>query len=203
MKSLPLLLPILALCTAPLGAQSPTPTPAPMPVSAQVAADLFWVADARKMDEFLAKLQLADLRGVASSGKELPDTRTAWREYSRHARVLAQQGREAEAAGRLAQMLKLAAVYRSFGGLENMVHAENIRSLAGLTAEELGRGVTAKIRSPYLERDAAQCLAQLEAGVGGDTGRITESFWNNLAQRALETHARLSRTGAGWLAKTR
>jgi hypothetical protein len=200
MKSLPLLLPILALCTAPLAAQSPTPAPATTP--AKIATDLFWVADARKMDEFLAGVQAADLNRFGTSAKELPDTRTAWREYSRQARVLAQQGREAEAAARLAQMLKLAAVYRAVGGLENVVRSEDIRSLAGLTAEELGRGVAVKIRSPYLEKNGAQCVAQIEAKAGGDTGRITESFWNHLVERALETHARLSRAGGGALAKT-
>ena len=60
---------------------------------------------------------------------------TSWRDYAREARSLAQQGRVADAAGRLAQMLKLAAVYRAFGGLENTVQSEEIRYLAGLTAE--------------------------------------------------------------------
>lgn len=205
MKTFTLLIPMVTLCGSLLCARSPESLPspepakahtqAPAPAAGKVAADLFWVADSRKMDQFLARVQLPDLDGAAGSGEVLPDTRTAWRDYAREARSLAQQGRVADAAGRLAQMLKLAAVYRAFGGLENTVQSEEIRYLAGLTAETLGSGVTASIRSPYLEKNAAQCLAQLDSGLGGGMSEITASFWKNLTKRALETYARLSQAG--------
>ena len=199
MKTISLLMPIVMLCGSPLCAQSPEPlkalTQAPAPAVGKVAADLFWVADSRKMDEFLARVQLPDMDGGAGSGEVLPDTRTAWRDYAMEARSLAQQGRVSDAAGRLAQMLKLAAVYRAFGGLENTVQSEEIRYLAGLTAEALGSGVTASIQSPYLEKNATQCLALLNSGLSGGMSEITASFWKNLTKRALETYARLSPAG--------
>ena len=199
MKTISLLMPIVMLCGSPLCAQSPEPlkalTQAPAPAVGKVAADLFWVADSRKMDEFLARVQLPDMDGGAGSGEVLPDTRTAWRDYAREARSLAQQGRVSAAAGRLAQMLKLAAVYRAFGGLENTVQSEEIRYLAGLTAEALGSGVTASIQSPYLEKSASQCLALLDSGLSGGMSEITASFWKNLTKRAMETYARLSPAG--------
>ena len=206
MKLFTLLLPILTLCGSQLCAQPPKPADplsrASMPVATNVAADLFWVADSRKMDQFLAQVQLPDADGTASFGGVLPDTRSAWRDYALEARAFARQGRVADAAGRLAQMLKLAAVYRAAGGLENVVQGEEIRYLAGLMAAELGSAVTTRIQSPYLEKNAAQCLALLESKLGGSTARLNPSFWQNLAQRALETHARLARAGSVALAAT-
>ncbi len=87
-------------------------------------------------------------------------------------------------------MLKLAGVYRAFGGLENTVQSEEIRYLAGITEENL-----ASIQSPYREKNATQCLALIEIGIGGQIVEITASFRNNLPRRALETHARLSHAG--------
>ena len=118
---------------------------APEPAAGAVAADLFWVADSRKMDAFLAQARLPEGDGAVFFGEVLPDTRTAWRDYAREARTLASQGRVDDAAERLAQMLKLAAVYRAYGGMENVVQGEEIRYLAGRTAEELGSAVTSRI----------------------------------------------------------
>ena len=204
MKTITILLPILTLCSSQLCAQ---PAPAQAPLSSQpsvhgqsVAAALFWVADSRKMDEFLAQVEMPDANGAVSYSGVLPETHTAWREYAQHAQALARQGRAVEAAGRLAQMLKLAAVYRAAGGLENLVQSEEIRYLAGLMAADLGSNVTTRIQSPYVEKNAAQCLASIEANLGGGAGRMTPSFHENLVRRSLETHARLSRAGSLHLA---
>ncbi len=169
---------------------------APEPAAGKVAADLFWVADSRKMDAFLAQVQVPEGDGATFTGQVLPDTRTAWRDYAREARTLASQGRVDGAAERLAQMLKLAAVYRAYGGMENVVQGEEIRHLAGLTAEQLGSAVTSRIQSPYLERDAEECLAVLKSRIGSDLRETTPSFQKNLANRALETHGRLSQAGS-------
>ena len=199
MKTLTLILSIAAICGGPLCGEETEPmkalTQPPSPPPGRIAADLFWVADSRKMDEFLARVELPFVEGGAGSGEVLPDTRTAWRDYAREAQALANKGRVEDAARRLAQMLKLAAVYRTFGGLENTVQSEEIRYLAGITAEKLGSAVTASIQSPYLEKNATQCLALLESGIGEQIVEITASFRNNLARRALETHARLSQAG--------
>lgn len=198
MKTLPLLLPLLLLSTAPLRADSPTPsgamTQAPSAPAGKIAVDLFWVADARKMDEFLATVPLAKWSKGAPTREVLPETTTAWRDYAAHACTLAQQGRDQEAAGRLAQMLKLAEVYRAHGGLQNMVQAEEIRYLAGKTAAALGSTVTAKIQSPYLERNPADCLAINERLAGDEKNEVTPSFWQHLQERTALTHARLSGT---------
>ncbi len=202
MKSLPLLLSILIL-----GAQALAATPSQNRVSSaaasRIAADLFWVADARKMDEFLAKVPVAEWRNGAPTREVLPETTTAWRDYAEQAYALARRGRNAEAAGRLAQMVKLAAVYRAHGGLQNIVQAEEIRFLAGQMAAELGIAVTAKIQSPYLERTPAECLAILESWAGGDQFRVEPAFWQSVRERAVLSHARLSRTGRVKLAATR
>ena len=204
MKTLPILLPVLALCAGHLGAESPAPSGAlhreAAPAAGRVSADLFWVADTRKMDAFLANVQLTKLRAGAYAGEVLPDTRVAWHDYASEARTLARQGCEAEAAAKLAQMLKLAAVYRAFGGLQNVVQGEEIRFLAGLTAAELGTAVTARIQSPYLEKDAGDCLVLLETKAGSEKAQVTPFFWRHLEQRAVDTHFRLSAGGSGALA---
>jgi hypothetical protein len=164
-------------------------------MAGRIAADLFWVADSRKMDQFLAKVPVAEWRNGAPTREVLPETTSAWRDYAAEARALARRGRDAEAAGRLAQMVKLAAVYRAHGGLQNMVQAEEIRYLAGRTAAELGSAVTAKIQSPYLEKTAGDCLAILESWAGGERGQVTQTFWQQLQDRAVLTHARLSNVG--------
>jgi len=210
MKPLNLLLPTLTFCGAPLFAATtadvpeipPALTQPSAPAAGKVASDLFWVADSRKMDEFLAHVQLPDPGKGKSLTQVLPDTRTAWRDYAAEARAYARKQRHSEAAGRLAQMLKLAAVYRAFGGLENTVQSEEIRYLAGLTAAELGEAVSTKIRSPYLEKDAAQCVAVLEDKIGDEMSVISSSFRKNLTARAVETHLRLARAGSMALAVT-
>ncbi len=196
MKSPLLILPILTLCISSLYAD-PIPNPIslsrpPAPQAGKVAADLFWVADSIKMDEFLATIELPTTDALPGSGEVLPDTRTAWREYANQARRLAKQGRTTEAAERLAQMLKLAAVYRAFSGLENIVQSEEIRYLTAVVSDEVGSAITTQIHSPYLEKTAAQCLASLESRIGAGSSQMSASFRRNLAQRAIETHARLS-----------
>jgi len=203
MKTLPLLLTILTasasqLVAAPAGLAPQTREPSPM--AGKIAADLFWVADSRKMDEFLAKVPVAQWRNGAPTREVLPETTTAWRDYAVEARALARRGRTDQAAARLAQMVKLAAVYRAHGGLQNMVQAEEIRYLAGRTAAELGSGVTAKIQSPYLEKTAEECLAIIESWAGGEKGQVSPSFWQQLQDRAVLTHARLSRASRAGLA---
>lgn len=200
MKPLNLLVPFMTFCAATSFGQPTVETPEipdaltqpPAPAAGKIAADLFWIADSRKMDEFLAKVELLDKSRTKGITEVLPDTRNAWRDYAAEARALARKSRHAEAAARLGQMLKLAAVYRAFGGLENMVQSEEIRHLAGLTAAELGTSVSGKIRSPYIERDAAQCVAVLENKIGEEMNLISASFRRNLTQRAVETHARLA-----------
>lgn len=210
MKPLNLLVPFLTFCSATSFAQPTAETPEipdaltqpPAPAAGKVAADLFWVADSRKMDEFLAKVQLPEITKGKALIEVLPDTRTAWRDYAAEARAFARKNRPTEAAARLGQMLKLAAVYRAFGGLENMVQSEEIRYLASLTAAELGTPVSTKIRSPYIEKDAAQCVAVLESKIGDEMNLISPSFRKNLTQRAVATHARLSSASSFAIAAT-
>lgn len=207
MKTLPLLLSILTLAAGQFNAQAlalDTPqTREPSAAAGRVAADLFWVADARKMDVFLAKVPVATWRNGAPTREVLPETTTAWRDYATQAYALARRGRDAEAAGRLAQMVKLAAVYRAHGGLQNIVQAEEIRFLAGETAAELGTAITAKIQSPYLEKSPADTLAIIESWADGESSQVSREFWQQLRERAVRTHARLSRTGKFKVAATR
>ncbi|MEP6671898.1 MAG: hypothetical protein ABJF10_22240 [Chthoniobacter sp.] len=196
MKTLHLLLPVLTFSlAASLHAESVAFQGKVAPEAGQVSKSLFWVADTRKMDAFLAAFQPADLRDGAYAGEILPDTRVAWRDYAGEATFLAGRGQQAEAAAKLAQMLKLAAVYRAFGGLQNVVQGEEIRHLAGLTAEKLGKAVTALIKSPYLEKDASDSLVAIEAQVGDEKSGVTSSFWRHLEMGAVETHYRLTGDG--------
>lgn len=194
MKTLPFLFSVLFFSAVlPLGA---APQDAlqneSMPPAGKVYQSLFWIADSRKMDAFLAIYRPEEVRAGSYKMEVLPDTRVAWRDYAREATKLARQGRHAEAAGRLAQMLKLASVYRAFGGLQNVVQGEEIRHLAGVTAEKLGRPVTDLIQSPYLEKDASDCLLSIEAQIGDDRGRVTPSFWHHFEMEAVNSHYRLS-----------
>ena len=174
----------------------------PARTAGKVASDLFWVADSRKMDEFLAPVQLPEFPG-ADSREVLPDTRTAWWDYAREAKGFAVRGKYPEARARISQMLKLAAVYRHFGGLENVVRAEEIRYLAGCLAEESGGAIAGRIESPFLEKNVTDCLANLEAKGGMDKGATSAEFWQHLRDRARVTHARLTgQTGAA-LARSR
>jgi len=194
-----LLLPILAFCgaAAPLLA-APTTNTAPAtrqnacPAAGKTFKDLFWIADTRKMDAFLANVEMEELQAGSYGGEILPDTRVAWRDYALEARALSREGRNTEAAERLGQMLKLAAVYTSFGGLQNVVQAEEIRFLAGRTATKLGSNVAALIHSPYLEKDAADCLLTLEAKAGAEKNQVTPSFWRALERGVVENHYRLT-----------
>lgn len=198
MKTLPLLLTALVFsCTLPLEAAPQDAMQNEVsPPAGKIYHDLFWIADSRKMDAFLTNYQPEGLHTGSYKGEVLPDTRMAWRDYAREATRLARQGRNAEAAGRLAQMLKLAAVYRAFGGLQNVVQGEEIRHLAGLTAERLGSPVTALIQSPYLEKEASDCLLSIEAQIGDEKRHITASFWRHLEMGAVESHYRLTGHGA-------
>lgn len=192
MKTLPAFLALLALSASQLGAAPEDGgTRAPAPTAGSVAGDLFWIADARKMDAFLAPVRLAELPG-ADSRAVLPDTRTAWWDYARQAKSLTVQGKYPEARARIGQMLKLAAVYRHFGGLENVVRAEEIRYLAGMVAVESGGAITGRLDSPYLEKNVADCLAILEAKGGAERGASSEEFWHHLRARARVTYARLA-----------
>ena len=186
MKTLHILLPALALtCAAQLRAEAPAFQGPVSPAPGKVSQSLFWIADTTKMDAFLANIQMAEVRDGAYAGETLPDTRMAWRDYAQEATILARNGKPADAAERLGQMLKLAAVYRSFGGLQNVVRGEEIRTLAGLTAEKLGTPVTSLIRSPYLEKDASDCLMAIESKIGAEKGRVTPSFWRNFEVAAV------------------
>ena len=192
MKTLPTLFSILALSIGQLAAApEAAEQPAAAPTAAKVAGDLFWIADARKMDTFLAPLELATLPG-ANSRQVLPDTRTAWWDYARQAKSLTVQGKLPEARARIGQMLKLAAVYRHFGGLENVVRAEEIRYLAGMVAVESGGAITGRLSSPYLEKNVTECLAVIEAKAGAESGASSEEFWQHLRERARTTYARLA-----------
>ena len=174
----------------------------PARAASQVASDLLWVADSRKMDAFLALVQLPEFPG-ADTREVLPDTRTVWWDYAREAKAFAVRGKYAEARARIAQMLKLAAVYRHFGGLENVVRSEEIRYLAGCVAEESGRAISGRIESPYLDKNVAECLASLESKCGMDIGATSSEFWQHLRDRARVTHARLTGQTDGALARTR
>ena len=192
MKTLPALALLAALSGSALHAAPPQLTQRePARAAGKVASDLFWVADSRKMDEFLAPVQLPEFPG-ADTREVLPDTRTAWWDYAREAKSFAVRGKYAEARARIAQMLKLAAVYRHFGGLENVVRSEEIRYLAGCVAEESGSAIAGRIESPFLEKTATECLANLEAKGGMDKGATSSEFWQHLRERAQMTHARLT-----------
>ena len=203
MKTLPALAFIAALSSTPLCAAPPhAENREPARAAGKVASDLFWVADSRKMDEFLAPVQLPDFPG-ADTREVLPDTRTAWWDYAREAKAFAVRGKYAEARARIGQMLKLAAVYQHFGGLENVVRSEEIRHLAGRVAEESGSGISGRIESPYLEKTIAECLANLESKGGMEKGATSAEFWQHLRERARLTHAQLTGQTGATLARTR
>ncbi len=176
------------------------PSPA---TPSKVSTELFWLADTRKTDAFLSNVQWDEIQAGSYAGEVLPDTRVAWRDYAREATALARRGDDEAAAGRLAQMLKLAAVYSSFGGLQNVVQGQEIRYLAGRTATRLGPTVTSLIRSPYLEKDAGDCLIMIEAQAGGEKNQVTASFWHNLEKCAVDSHFRLTSCESSGLAIAR
>ncbi len=142
------------------------------------------------MDRFLAQVNLTTLRDDAYAGEVLPDTRVAWRDYAREASEFAAQGEESAVNDRIGQMLKLAALYRQFGGLQNVVQAEEIRALAGRTVQALGYG--GLIHSSYLESNVVDCVASITRQAGGDTGEVRPIFWRHLIETARQSYARLS-----------
>jgi hypothetical protein len=76
-----------------------------------------------------------------------------------------------------------------------VAQGEEIRHLAGLTAEKLGKPVTALIKSPYLEKDASDCLLSIEAQIGDEINHVTPSFWHHFEMEAVNSHYRLSGGG--------
>jgi hypothetical protein len=160
----------------------------PAPVISSVSHSLIWIGDARKMDGFLAQL---DPKETASHGYEvLPDTRGVWREYARQAWAFAQRGDDDGVADRISQMLKLAALYREFGGLQNVVQAEEIRYLAGRTVQELGYG--GRIKSRYLEMNSQECMATIQRLAGSERWEVTPEFWQHLLAVSRQSYLRLS-----------
>jgi hypothetical protein len=192
---------LVTLLTATGLRASAQPNPAPSRATSQLstaAQDIFWIADTRKMDAFLAKLDLAALRAGTTHQETLPDTRSVWRDYAHEARVLALRKDVTGAQARLGQMLKLAALYRTAGGLQNVAQGEEIRALAGQTARQTGCG--GLIDSPYLERTLGECLAQIEQQAGADRSTVRPSFWQHLMEAARDSFLRLSGQAGGAVA---
>lgn len=202
MKTLSALAVIAALSTSLYAAPVQGQNREPARAAGKVSSDLFWVADSRKMDAFLAPVQLPEFPG-ADSREVLPDTRSVWWDYARETKAYAARGKYAEARGRIGQLLKLAAVYRHFGGLENVVRSEEIRYLAGWLAQEGGSRVAGQIESPYIEKTVTECLANLENKGGMEKGAVTSEFWQHLRARARATHARLTGQAGTALAQAR
>lgn len=162
----------------------------PSPPSSGASQTLLWIADARKMDQFLAGVDLENIRYDTYPGEVLPDTRHAWRDYARQAMISATRGDDTAVNDRIGQMLKLAALYRQFGGLQNVVQGEEIRSLAAQTVQSLGYG--GLIRSPYLESNATECIATIERQTGVENTEVRPICWHHLLQTARQSFARLS-----------
>jgi len=162
----------------------------PSPPASGVSQQLFWIADTAKMDRFLEQVDLANIREGSYAGEVLPDTRVAWRDYVRQARNLAATGKNDDAIFRIWQMLKLAAVYRDFGGLQNVVQGEEIRALAGKTSQELNFG--GRIKSPYLEYNIEECIALIERQAGREKNEVRSSFWQRFIESAGESFVRLT-----------
>ncbi len=187
-----LVLSLLAASGLSAFAESATPTAqrqAAAPAPSTASQDLFWIADTRKMDDFLAKIDLAQVRAGAYKSETLPDTRSVWRDYAREAKFFASHADAAAARNRIGQMLKLAAVYRSFGGLQNVVQGEEIRALAGQTADQISVG---GIDSPYLEDTLDQCLAQVAQQIGAERAQARSFFWDHLMASVRDSYSLLA-----------
>ena len=169
--------------------QSNVQRQAPAPAPSTASQDLSWIADTRKMDDFLAKIDLAQVRAGAYKAEMLPDTRSVWRDYAREARYFASRSEAPAARNRIGQMLKLAAVYRTFGGLQNVVQGEEIRALAGQTAEQINVG---GIDSPYLEDTLEECLAQVIQQIGADRGSARSFFLEHLMDSVRDSYSLLA-----------
>ena len=192
MKALPTVIAFLASCGFALG-EHKAPEGFhrdPASPSSGVSQALLWIADARKMDQFLASVDWDTMRYDSYPGEVLPDTRNAWRDYARQAAKSATKGDDAAVNDRIGQMLKLAAVYRQFGGLQNVVQGEEIRALAAETVQSLGYG--GLIHSPYLEPSVAECIASLERQTGAENTELRPACWRHLILTARQSFARLS-----------
>jgi len=193
MKALLIAIAVLVSCGFALG-ESKGPSegfhrdPAPPPSS--VSQALLWIADARKMDQFLAGVDWETMHYDSYPGEVLPDTRSAWHDYARQAASSATQGDDAAVNDRIGQMLKLAALYRQFGGLQNVVQGEEIRALAGQTVQSLGYG--GLIHSPYLEASVTECIASIERQTGAENTEVRPVCWHHLIRMARHSFARLS-----------
>jgi hypothetical protein len=154
------------------------------PAVSTVSHDLFWIADTAKMDRYLSTVDLATIQHDAYAGEVLPDTRVAWRDYASQAWEFAGRGEDAAVVERIGQMLKLAAVYRQFGGLQNVAQGEEIRALAGQTVQKLGYG--------GLESNPDECVALIERQAGAEKGEVRSIFWQHLLATACQSCARLS-----------
>jgi len=162
----------------------------PSPPAGRVSQDLFWIADTVKMDRFLDQVDMKELRRGASGGEILPDTRAAWHGYARQARMFAEAGKDDAAIDRLCQMVKLAAVYRQFGGFQNVAQGEEIRCLAGHVAEELNFG--GRLPPMYLECCVQDCVHALETNTGLDVAKVPSEFWQHFVEYAAQNWARLT-----------
>ena len=162
----------------------------PSPPAGTISQTLFWIADTVKMDRFLAQIDMANIRDGSYRGEVLPDTRVAWRDYDRQARTLAAAGHDDAAILRIWQMLKLAAIYREFGGLQNVVQGEEIRSLAGVAARDLHFG--GRINSPDLEYSVEECIDLIERKAGLEKSEVRPSFWQHLIETAGISFTRLA-----------
>jgi hypothetical protein len=192
MKTISVLTALLLSCGAAFG-EDKAPTALhrdPAPPASTVSQDLFWVADTVKMDRFLAQVDLAAIQHDAYPGEVLPDTRGAWRDYASEAWEFAGRGEDARVIERISQMLKLAALYRQFGGLQNVAQGEEIRALAGQTVQRLGYG--GLISSPYLESNPEECVALIERQAGVEKSEVRPIFWQHMIETACQSFARLS-----------
>jgi hypothetical protein len=162
----------------------------PDPPASSVSQDLYWIADTRKMDRFLAEVDISAIRDDAYPGEILPDTRVVWREYARQACDSAAKSDDAAVNERIGQMLKLAALYRQFGGLQNVAQGEEIRALAGQTVQALGYG--GLIHSPYLLSNIAAAVEISQRKAAGESAEVRSIFWQHLIATACRSVARIS-----------
>jgi hypothetical protein len=142
------------------------------------------------MDRYLAQLDFDPMGEDAYAGEVLPDTRLAWREYARQARKFAEKADDTRVNERIGQMLKLAEVYRKFGGLQNIALAEEIRAAAAQTVQATGYG--GRIRSTYLEANVAEVIAAIERNVAGERNEVRPIFLQHLLETARRSYARLT-----------
>jgi len=84
----------------------------------------------------------------------------------------------------------LAAVYRDFGGFQNVAQGEEIRCLAGHVAEELNYG--GRLSPRYLECSVQDCLHSLEISAGLDATKVAPEFWQHFVEYAAQNWARLA-----------